>query len=159
MTDHLGCEIHSKILTEVNYLDEMLFAFMVPLLPHILENRLGLDATLTQRYTSVFLVEGALISIVSSPLIGDIADRASSKKALLLVLLVLTLISVLSLSMTTSCKYIPVFPILKRYIKASSDFYSNLTICRSLLPMHREQCLIYCGNSNHGREHRIRTHG
>lgn len=75
---------------------------MVPLLPHIFENRLGLDATLTQRYTSVFLVEGALISIVSSPLIGDIADRAKSKKVLLLVLLVLTLISVLCLSMTTS---------------------------------------------------------
>ncbi|KAJ5322616.1 hypothetical protein N7452_010905 [Penicillium brevicompactum] len=69
------------------FTDEMLFAFMVPLLPHIFENRLGLDATLTQRYTSVFLVEGALISIVSSPLIGDIADRAKSKKALLLVLL------------------------------------------------------------------------
>ncbi|KAJ5354039.1 hypothetical protein N7541_006603 [Penicillium brevicompactum] len=57
------------------FTDEMLFAFMVPLLPHIFENRLGLDATLTQRYTSVFLVEGALISIV-----------------LLLALLVLTLI-------------------------------------------------------------------
>lgn len=89
---------------------------MVPLLPHIFENRLGLDATLTQRYTSVFLVEGALISIVSSPLIGDIADRASCKKALLLILLVLTLISVLSLSMTTSCKYISVVGVLYRSI-------------------------------------------
>ncbi|CAG8228976.1 hypothetical protein PENNAL_c0007G01893 [Penicillium nalgiovense] len=77
------------------FTDEMLFAFMVPLLPHIFENRLGLDASLTQRLTSIFLVEGALISIISSPFIGNIADRASSKKVLLLVLLVLTLISVL----------------------------------------------------------------
>ena len=77
---------------------------MVPLLPHIFENRLGLDATLTQKYTSIFLVEGALISIISSPLIGSIADRASSKKMLLLVLLALTLVSVLCLSMTLSRK-------------------------------------------------------
>lgn len=80
----------------------MLFAFMVPLLPHIFETRLGLDTTLTQRYTSIFLVEGALISIISSPLVGNIADRASSKKALLLVLLILTLVSVLCLSITAS---------------------------------------------------------
>jgi MFS family permease len=76
---------------------------MVPLLPYIFENRLGLDTTLTQRFTSIFLVEGALVSIISSPLIGNIADRASSKKMLLLVLLALTLISVLCLSVTTSC--------------------------------------------------------
>ncbi|KAJ5851736.1 uncharacterized protein N7529_011121 [Penicillium soppii] len=88
------------------FTDEMLFAFMVPLLPHIFETRLGLDTTMTQRLTSVFLVEGALISIVSSPLIGDIADRASSKKVLLLVLLVLTLISVLCLSVTTSLTWL-----------------------------------------------------
>ncbi|KAJ9482067.1 hypothetical protein VN97_g11376 [Penicillium thymicola] len=84
----------------------MLFAFMVPLLPHIFENRLELDTSLTQRLTSIFLVEGALISIISSPFIGDIADRASSKKILLLVLLVLTLISVLCLSITTSLTWL-----------------------------------------------------
>ncbi|KAJ5958434.1 uncharacterized protein N7479_005584 [Penicillium vulpinum] len=88
------------------FTDEMLFAFMVPLLPYIFENRLGLDTSLTQRLTSIFLVEGALISIVSSPFIGNIADRASSKKTLLLVLLVLTLISVLCLSITTSLAWL-----------------------------------------------------
>ncbi|CAI7605314.1 unnamed protein product [Penicillium glandicola] len=88
------------------FTDEMLFAFMVPLLPHIFENRLGLDTSLTQRLTSIFLVEGALISIISSPFIGDIADRASSKKFLLLVLLVLTLISVLCLSITTTLTWL-----------------------------------------------------
>ncbi|KAJ5197176.1 hypothetical protein N7449_007655 [Penicillium cf. viridicatum] len=88
------------------FTDEMLFAFMVPLLPHIFENRLELDTSLTQRLTSIFLVEGALISIISSPFIGDIADRASSKKILLLVLLVLTLISVLCLSITTSLTWL-----------------------------------------------------
>ncbi|KAJ5360542.1 hypothetical protein N7517_009733 [Penicillium concentricum] len=88
------------------FTDEMLFAFMVPLLPHIFENRLGLDTSLTQRLTSIFLVEGAFISIVSSPFIGNLADRASSKKVLLLVLLILTLISVLCLSITTSLPWL-----------------------------------------------------
>ncbi|CAI7671315.1 unnamed protein product [Penicillium crustosum] len=88
------------------FTDEMLFAFMVPLLPHIFENRLELDTSFTQRLTSIFLAEGALISIISSPFIGDIADRASSKKVLLLVLLVLTLISVLCLSITTSLTWL-----------------------------------------------------
>ncbi|KAJ5512450.1 hypothetical protein N7463_002002 [Penicillium fimorum] len=88
------------------FTDEMLFAFMVPLLPHIFENRLGLDTALTQRLTSIFLVEGALISIVSSPFIGNLADRATSKKFLLLVILVLTLISVLCLSITTSLTWL-----------------------------------------------------
>ncbi|KAJ5795004.1 hypothetical protein N7457_001603 [Penicillium paradoxum] len=97
------------ILTSMSmalFTDEMLFAFMVPLLPHIFEDRLGLDKSLTQRFTSIFLVEGALISIVSSPFVGNIADRASSKKVLLLVLLVLTLISVLCLSITTSLAWL-----------------------------------------------------
>lgn len=80
----------------------MLFAFMVPLLPYILENRIGLDKTVTQRFTSVFLIEGALVSIVSSPFIGDISDRVQFKKILLLALLAFTLISVLCLSVTSS---------------------------------------------------------
>lgn len=82
----------------------MLFSFMVPLLPFILEDRIGVDATETQRLTSAFLVEGALISIASGPSLGDIADRAKSKKLVLLALLVLTLVSIVCLSITTSCK-------------------------------------------------------
>ncbi|KAJ5165250.1 uncharacterized protein N7500_007080 [Penicillium coprophilum] len=107
-----GCRWRSSdifILSSMSmalFTDEMLFAFMVPLLPHIFENRLGLDTSLTQRLTSIFLVEGALISIASSPFIGNLADRASSKKVLLLVLLILTLISVLCLSITTSLTWL-----------------------------------------------------
>jgi MFS-type transporter involved in bile tolerance (Atg22 family) len=77
---------------------------MVPLLPYILEDRIGVDATETQRLISAFLVEGALVSIASGPSIGDIADRAKSKKFILLALLVLTLVSILCLSIATSCK-------------------------------------------------------
>lgn len=84
--------------------DELLFAFMIPLLPTILEDRIGLNSSLTQRYTSIFLAEGALVSIVSSPFIGAMADAISSKKLLLLVLLALTLVSIACLSLTTHCR-------------------------------------------------------
>ncbi|KAL2862791.1 major facilitator superfamily domain-containing protein [Aspergillus lucknowensis] len=84
------------------FTDELLFAFMVPLLPTILEDRIGLDASLTQQYTSIFLAEGAFVYIVSSPFIGSIADAVSSKKLLLLALLALALVSVGCLSLTTT---------------------------------------------------------
>ncbi|KAL4925395.1 major facilitator superfamily domain-containing protein [Aspergillus undulatus] len=84
------------------FTDEMLFAFMVPLLPTILEDRIGLDVSLTQRCTSVFLAEGALVTVLSSPIFGSIADTVRSKKVLLLVLLVLTFVSLVCLSLTTT---------------------------------------------------------
>ncbi|KAJ5360329.1 hypothetical protein N7517_009520 [Penicillium concentricum] len=83
------------------FTDELLFAFMIPLLPTVLEHRIGLEPSLTQRYTSIFLMEGAFVSIVSSPVIGAIADATSNKKALLLTLLILALVSTACLSLTT----------------------------------------------------------
>ncbi|KAJ5899845.1 hypothetical protein N7495_004589 [Penicillium taxi] len=82
------------------FTDELLFAFMLPLLPTMLENRIGLDPSLTQRYTSIFLAEGALVSILSSPFIGSMTEGISSKKTLLLALLMLALISTAFLSLT-----------------------------------------------------------
>ncbi|KAJ5403170.1 major facilitator superfamily domain-containing protein [Penicillium cosmopolitanum] len=58
--------------------DELLFAFMLPLLPTVLEQRIGLDPSLTQRFTSIFLAEGAFISVISSPIFGSIADAIST---------------------------------------------------------------------------------
>ncbi len=78
---------------------------MIPLLPTVLEHRIGLEPSLTQRYTSIFLAEGAFVSVVSSPVIGAIADSISSKKTLLLVLLVLTLVSTACMSSTSQCMY------------------------------------------------------
>ncbi|KAI9370351.1 MFS general substrate transporter [Aspergillus egyptiacus] len=84
------------------FTDELLFSFMVPLLPYIFQERLEVQAYRVQAYTSIFLTEGALVAIVTSPLIGHVADRAKSKKALLLGLLLLTLASVMGLALTKS---------------------------------------------------------
>ncbi|EIT82975.1 major facilitator superfamily domain-containing protein [Aspergillus flavus] len=83
------------------FTDELLFAFMIPLLPTVLEHRIGLLPSLTQRYTSIFLAEGAFVSVVSSPFIGAFADAVSSKKTLLLILLVLALVSTACLSLAS----------------------------------------------------------
>jgi MFS-type transporter involved in bile tolerance (Atg22 family) len=86
--------------------DELLFAFMLPLLPTVLEHRIGLAPSLTQRCTSIFLAEGAFVSMVSSPFVGAVADAVSSKKTLLLTLLVLALVSTACLSLASQCVYI-----------------------------------------------------
>ncbi|OQE24595.1 hypothetical protein PENSTE_c007G08778 [Penicillium steckii] len=83
------------------FTDELLFAFMLPLLPTLLEQRIGTDPSLTQRYTSIFLAEGAFVSVVSSPIFGSLADAVSSKRTLLMILLALTLIGVAFLALTT----------------------------------------------------------
>ncbi|KAJ6017350.1 hypothetical protein N7451_000729 [Penicillium sp. IBT 35674x] len=86
--------LHARVPPNIALSDELLFAFMLPLLPTVLEQRIGLDPSLTQRYTSIFLTEGAIVSVVASPFIGSIADAVSSKKTLLLTVLILALISI-----------------------------------------------------------------
>lgn len=103
---------------ELTAADELLFSFMVPLLPYIFEQRLKVPASRVQVYTSIFLTEGALVAIITSPLIGHVADRAKSKKALLLGLLMLTLASVCGLAVTKSCTFI--FPRLLTYLPVRS---------------------------------------
>lgn len=75
---------------------------MIPLLPTILESRIGIDPSNTQWYISAFLTEGAFVSVVTSPIIGSIADAVSSKKVLLLNFLGIALVSVMCLSLTTN---------------------------------------------------------
>ncbi|KAL4748052.1 major facilitator superfamily domain-containing protein [Aspergillus terricola var. indicus] len=92
----------SATMSMALFTDELLFSLMVPLLPYIFEQRVGVQSSHVQAYTSIFLTEGALVAIITSPLIGHVADRAMSKKALLLGLLMLTLASVLGLALTKS---------------------------------------------------------
>lgn len=75
---------------------------MVPLLPYIFEQRMGLDVSLVQRITVLFLAEGALVSVLSSPFVGHIADRTSSKKSFLLYSLALVSVSSVGVAATTS---------------------------------------------------------
>lgn len=81
-----------------------LYGFIVPLLPFILEHRLGLDASLTQRISTALLSQSALVMVVASPLIGYHADHSGAKRGWLLFGLAGALLGSLILAMATSCK-------------------------------------------------------
>ncbi|KAE8393119.1 major facilitator superfamily domain-containing protein [Aspergillus alliaceus] len=82
--------------------DVFLYAFIVPILPYILESRLGLDVSLTQRMSFILLAESAVASLISSPFIGHYADKMSSKKTLLLGSLATALVSTIVLAVATT---------------------------------------------------------
>ncbi|KAL5343681.1 major facilitator superfamily domain-containing protein [Aspergillus crustosus] len=118
------------------FTDEMLFAFMVPLLPTILESRIGLSASLTQQYTSIFLAEGAFVFVVSSPFIGSLADAVSSKKLLLLSLLVLALVSVICLSLTTTLVWLFVGRFFQCIVSNALWIVGMATLTENIGPEH-----------------------
>ncbi|GAB1197571.1 hypothetical protein APSETT444_006869 [Aspergillus pseudonomiae] len=90
------------LFTGTDRIDVFLYTFIVPILPYILENRLGLDVSLTQRMSFALLALSAVASLVCSPFIGHYADKMSSKKILLLGSLAAALFSTVILAMATS---------------------------------------------------------
>lgn len=61
---------------------------LVPILPYMIEVRLGLDPAYTQRLTTELLFIMGLISVPSAPIIGHFADKTTSRKIPLLISLV-----------------------------------------------------------------------
>ena len=120
---------------------------MLPLLPTVLEQRIGLDPSVTQRFTSIFLAEGAFVSVISSPIFGSIADAISSKKTLLLFLLVLTLISTACLSLTNHRRSF--FDLCRRWV-CTDTLPSDMAVCRAILPVPNKQWHMDRGNVHHG---------
>lgn len=85
--------------------DVFLYGFLVPLLPFVLEHRLNLDASLTQRMSLALLAESALGMVVASPLIGYWADRSGAKRAWLLTGLGGALVGSVIIAVATSSTY------------------------------------------------------
>ncbi|PYH41067.1 MFS transporter [Aspergillus saccharolyticus JOP 1030-1] len=84
------------------FTDTFLYTFLVPILPYVLENRLGLDVALTQRMSFSLLSESAVASLITSPFIGHYADGLPSKRGLLIWSLVAALVGSIILAMATS---------------------------------------------------------
>ncbi|KAF9887346.1 hypothetical protein FE257_010341 [Aspergillus nanangensis] len=79
-----------------------LYAFIVPILPYIVETRLGVDASLTQRISFSLLGLSALTSLICSPMIAAYADGLSSKRGILLVSLGVAIVGSGVLALATS---------------------------------------------------------
>lgn len=61
---------------------------MVPILSHMLEERLHVDRTHTQAYTSATLAIYGFVGIIASPIIGHYADKIPNRKTPLLLSLI-----------------------------------------------------------------------
>lgn len=75
----------------------------------MLETRLQIDASLTQRYIFTLLALSAGISFVVSAPIGFLADKTGSKKTWLVAALFLALVSTFSIAFATTSKAPPPF--------------------------------------------------
>ena len=64
----------------INHTDSFVYTFAVPILPYIIESRLSLESSYTQRASFVFISQSALISVIFSPLVGYLADKYSTKR-------------------------------------------------------------------------------
>lgn len=71
----------------MRYLEVFLYGFLVPILPYMLEQRLHVDPSETQRFTSISLALNGLSSVFGGPLIGHFADKAHDRRTPLLIAL------------------------------------------------------------------------
>ncbi|KAK1145686.1 hypothetical protein N8T08_003922 [Aspergillus melleus] len=94
------------LFTGKSQLYVFLYTFLVPILPYVLENRLGIDPSLTQRLSFALLAESSVIALVCSPFIGNYADTLPSKKAVLLASLGVVLLGSIVLAAATSGRLI-----------------------------------------------------
>ncbi|EAW11719.1 putative MFS multidrug transporter [Aspergillus clavatus NRRL 1] len=84
------------------FTDTFLYTFLVPILPYVVETRLGLDASLTQRISFALLSESSLVAVVLNPFIGHYADKSESKRVWLLSALVAALLGSIYLAVANS---------------------------------------------------------
>lgn len=67
------------------FTDLFLYSLVVPVIPFLLEDRIGVPATQVQSYTSALLAVLAGSSVVFSPVAGVLADKVSTRQAPFLV--------------------------------------------------------------------------
>lgn len=84
------------------FTENFLYGFVVPILPYMIEERLHLDPSNTQRLTTELLVILGLVSIPSALIIGHFADKTASRKVPFLISLVGCTIGTLLVALTPS---------------------------------------------------------
>ncbi|EDP53743.1 hypothetical protein KXW65_002797 [Aspergillus fumigatus] len=101
------------------FTDTFLYTFLVPILPYVVEDRLGLDSSLTQRISFALLSESAAVAVVLNPFIGHYADKSASKRVWLLSALVAALLGSVYLALATSVVHI----FIGRFIQAIASSF------------------------------------
>ncbi|KAF7171149.1 hypothetical protein CNMCM5623_003578 [Aspergillus felis] len=101
------------------FTDTFLYTFLVPILPYVVEDRLGLDSSLTQRISFALLSESAAVAVVLNFFIGHYADKSESKRVWLLSALVAALLGSAYLALATSVVHI----FIGRFIQAIASSF------------------------------------
>ena len=84
-------------------IDTFLSSFIVPILPYMLEDRVGLDYSRTQSVSSWLLTEGAAVSVIVRMPLAHFADKSVSKRNWFLWALVICLGSNIATAFGSSC--------------------------------------------------------
>ncbi|KAE8378976.1 major facilitator superfamily domain-containing protein [Aspergillus bertholletiae] len=84
------------------FTDSFLSSFIAPIVPHMVENRAGLDPSYTQTVTSWLLAENAMVSVILRIPVGHFADKSASKLKWLLWALVASFLGTICISLETS---------------------------------------------------------
>ncbi|RHZ68361.1 hypothetical protein CDV55_107787 [Aspergillus turcosus] len=119
------------------FTDTFLYTFLVPILPYVVEDRLGLDSSLTQRISFALLSESAAVAFLLNPFIGHYADKSASKRVWLLTALVAALLASAYLALATSVVHL----FIGRFIQAIASSFmwvvGYATIADSVDPKRR----------------------
>jgi Arabinose efflux permease len=83
-------------------LEVFLYAFIVPILDYMLQTRLHIDRSKTQKVTSTVLGLHGAISVVAGPIIGHFADKTPNRKTPLLLSLIACIIGTVMIASTHS---------------------------------------------------------
>ncbi|KAJ5965807.1 Tetracycline resistance protein TetA/multidrug resistance protein MdtG [Penicillium waksmanii] len=89
-------------ITVALFSETFLYGFIVPILPYMLQFRLHINPSQTQKFTSAILALHGFVSVVSGPIIGHFADKTPSRRIPLLLSLFACIISTGIVSITSS---------------------------------------------------------
>ncbi|KAJ5114093.1 hypothetical protein N7456_002627 [Penicillium angulare] len=84
------------------FTDTFLASFIVPILPYMLEGRIGLDPSRTQSMTSWLLAQNAAVSVIIRIPLAHFADKSPSKRKWFIWALVIAIVSTLATAAGTS---------------------------------------------------------
>ncbi|KAJ5751221.1 hypothetical protein N7533_008249 [Penicillium manginii] len=93
--------VHTTI-TIALFTETFLASFLTPIMGYMLEVRLHLDPSQTQRYTTILLSSYGFVGLVSAPAIAYFAEKITSQKVPLLISLAGCLVGTLMVALTSS---------------------------------------------------------
>ena len=86
--------------------ETFLYGFVVPILSFMLEDRLSMDPSQTQRMTTAVLTVHGFMSLISAPIIAHFADKTPNRKTPMLIALAGCVAGTLLVASTFSSMYI-----------------------------------------------------